>query len=329
IYHGIGPIFSALSLAGVGLLWAAAFHIVPMIPNTIGWRMLIVVGPKPSFFQMLYTVWVRESINGLLPVGRIGGELASYRVLTRMGSHATPVIVSLISDITLSLISQFLFTVLGLVLLLLRVEDADVAWRVFFGLLIFLPMLGGMIAMQRIGIGNVAIKMTAKLFGDQAKEFISDADLLDRMVRLVYLRISRVALSTLLQLLGWMLGAGELYWALYFLGHPATIADALMIEAVIQAISATLFVIPAAIGVQETAFVILCGLIGLPEDVGLALALARRFRDLVFFLPGLIVWQLHEVKHLVFRRRKGKRGKASTQPSRISAQVKSESSSDS
>jgi putative membrane protein len=304
IYHGIGPILGALSLAGFGLLWAAAFHIMPMIVNSYGWGMLIVLGPKPSFRQMVFAVWVRESVNGLLPVARIGGEAASYRVLTRMGCHATPVIVSLISDITLSMISLFLFTVLGLILLLMRVDDTAVIWRVFFGLLVFLPMMGGLIAMQRYGIGNMTIKLAGRLFGAQATDYIGDADLLDRMVRLVYRRPSRVVASTVLQLLGWMLGAGELYLALYFLGYPVEITDALMIESVIQAVSATLFVVPAAIGVQEGAFVLLCRLIGLPDDVGFALALARRFRDLIVFVPGLVVWQLQEAQRLVFRRSK-------------------------
>jgi hypothetical protein len=101
IYQGAGQVGTVVADAGIGLVWASLYHVVPMIVNAAAWRMLFVAGPSPSLLQMTYAVWIRESVNGLLPVARIGGEVVSYRVLTRMGFRPAPVAASLIADITL------------------------------------------------------------------------------------------------------------------------------------------------------------------------------------------------------------------------------------
>jgi putative membrane protein len=300
IYHGVGPILAALSTAGIGLVWASLFHVVPMTVNAYAWRVLFAVGPKPTLPRMVFTVWIREAVNTMLPVARVGGEAASYRVLTRMGYHAIPVVASLITDMTFSMVSQALFTIIGLVLLLMRAEDTAVIWRVVFGLLVFIPLVGGLIALQRYGIANLGAKLVARLFGTRWADYTSNADLLDRMIRLIYRRPSRILISTFGQFLGWVLGSGELWLALHYLGHPAPYTDALLLESMVQAVSATIFIVPGAIGVQEGAFVLFCTLIGLPADIGFALALARRFRDLLIYIPGLIAWQFREMKRLVF-----------------------------
>jgi uncharacterized membrane protein YbhN (UPF0104 family) len=50
--------------------------------------------------------------------------------------------------------------------------------------------------------------------------------------------------------------------------------------------------VPGALGLQEAGFLGLGMLLGLPAEVAAALAIARRLRDLIVFLPGLLagVW---------------------------------------
>src|SRR5215469_2417685 len=71
--------------AGMGLVLAAIVHILPMCANAWDWGSLIRAAQRPSFATMLKLVWIRESINGLLPVARVGGELVSFRLLGRAG----------------------------------------------------------------------------------------------------------------------------------------------------------------------------------------------------------------------------------------------------
>lgn len=68
----------------------------------------------------------------------------------------------------------------------------------------------------------------------------------------------------------------------------------MIIESLIQAVSSAAFVVPAAVGVQEAAFLMIGAALGLDPAAALALAGARRIRDAVLFMPGLLSWQLAE-----------------------------------
>jgi putative membrane protein len=302
IYQGAGQVGAAVAAGGVGLIWASLYHAVPMVVNAAAWRMLFVAGAPPSLLQMTYAVWIRESVNGLLPVARIGGEVVSYRVLTRLGFRPAPVAASLIADITLSMVSQFIFTITGLVMLLLRIDDTAEVWRVIGGLMVFLPLVAGMFALQRIGIVNLGARLVGTLFGDRWSDLIGNAARLDRVLRLVYRRATRVVGSVVWQLAGWALGAGEICLALRFLGHPIDLYDAFLLEAAAQAVSSAAFVVPGAIGVQEGAFLLFGTMLGLDPSIALAVGIARRIRDVVIFVPGLLVWQVTEARKLVVGR---------------------------
>jgi hypothetical protein len=44
--------------------------------------------------------------------------------------------------------------------------------------------------------------------------------------------------------------------------------------------------------------VVVCGLLGIPGDIALALSLIRRGREALFTVPGLIAWQIIEARRL-------------------------------
>ena len=55
------------------------------------------------------------------------------------------------------------------------------------------------------------------------------------------------------------------------------------------------------LGVQEAGFLVLGHALGLSPDIAAALALMRRCRDLLLYVPGLIAWQVQEGKWLLRR----------------------------
>jgi hypothetical protein len=67
-----------------------------------------------------------------------------------------------------------------------------------------------------------------------------------------------------------------------------------MLESVGQAIRGAAFAIPGALGVQEGGYLLLASLIGLPPNAGLALSLAKRTREILLGLPGLIYLHVSE-----------------------------------
>ena len=89
-----------------------------------------------------------------------------------------------------------------------------------------------------------------------------------------------------MSLVGWLVGTGEVWLALQFLGHPVDWVDALLLESVGQAIRGAAFAIPGSLGVQEGGYLLLAPLVGLPPETALALSLAKRAREIALGLAG-------------------------------------------
>jgi uncharacterized membrane protein YbhN (UPF0104 family) len=85
-----------------------------------------------------------------------------------------------------------------------------------------------------------------------------------------------------------VIGAGEVYIALRLLGSPVGWPDALMLESLGQAIRGAAFAIPGALGVQEGGYLLLAPFAGLAPDAALALSFAKRAREILLGVPGLI-----------------------------------------
>ena len=65
------------------------------------------------------------------------------------------------------------------------------------------------------------------------------------------------------------------------LGHPVSLADALVIESLAQALRNAGFMLPGALAVQEGAIIGAAALVGVPPAAALAVALVRRAREVV------------------------------------------------
>lgn len=123
-------------------------------------------------------------------------------------------------------------------------------------------------------------------------------DGLHEAVQAMYRNPRAVIVSFNWHLLSWLLGAGEVWLILYLIGSPVTLAEALVLESLGQAVRSAAFLVPGALGVQEGGFLLLGALYGLGPEVGLALSLAKRVRELLLGLPGLLAWQLAEGRRL-------------------------------
>jgi putative membrane protein len=298
-YQGFNVIFAALTSAGVGLLWASLFHIVPMTINAHAWQVLLGRSRRPVLAYMTWVTWLRESVNGLLPVARIGGEVLAVRLALQRGVRMGPAVASIVVDMTLGLASQFAYTMVGLVLLVEFSDDLTTRGSILLGLAVGVPVVIAFVIVQRNGLFAMVGKVAGALFGERFSALVGGAAALDRSVRMVYRRPMRLLICTVWQFVSYIVAAGEIWIALYFLGHPISVGEAILIDALTHAVSSAAFVVPAAIGVQEGGFMVIGGLLGLTPEIALALALARRARDLILFLPGLLAWQIAEGRKLL------------------------------
>jgi putative membrane protein len=279
-----------------GLMLAAAFHVVPMVANALAWKHLFPRPDRPGIPVLLYAIWVRESVNGVLPVARIGGEIAAYRILLHHIASRTQVAASLAADVALSVLSQAVFALLGLAMLFAAGHGGPFAEHLATAVAVLLVAGAAFMIAQRAGALAGIAGLVERVFSGRMEALHARALRLDRAIRDVHARHVDVVACLGFQIAAWVLSAGETWIALHFLGAPRSIPEALAIEATVQAINSAAFVVPAAIGVQEGAFVLIGGIMGLDATTALALAAARRLRDIAIYLPGLVAWHYAETK---------------------------------
>lgn len=283
--------------AGLGLVLAAVVHILPMWANAWDWRTLIRPAERPLLLTMLKIVWIRESVNGLLPVARVGGEIVSFRLLGRLGVRPATALGSLVVDIQLTLISQLLFAFLACAYVLdgSSSSAARTVSTLLWSISAAVPVLVLFALVQHARPFERFARVLNQVTSGKLVELVGKSVRIDQAVKLIWRRKGTVLrylfIWQTIQFIGFSL---EIWLALRVLGAQPTFAQACVIEALIQIVSSIAFLVPASLGVQEGGFVLIGSLFGFDAPTCLALAGARRIRDLLFYVPGLVAWQLAE-----------------------------------
>jgi len=302
IGSGYAQVLQALAQAGWGIVWTSLYHLVPMLFCVIGWQGLMPGKKRPSLGYFFYLLWLRTSINNLMPVARIGGEVVAVRLMTKDGIRKTDATAATVVELTVSVIAVFLFSLIGVGMFALHINNRNVVLQLILGLVLSLPVIAMLLFIQRAGFFGLLLKIFNLMFHDVGEKLAGHTARLDRAVQTMYRRQHRVLICGLWQFISWVSGTGEIWLALYFLGSPLSLAKCFMIEALIQASSSAAFVVPAALGVQEAGFFLFGVILGLTPQIAVALAVMRRCRDLIIFVPGLIAWQIQEGRWLLKKR---------------------------
>lgn len=293
-YQGVSAVVQALTVAGWALLLIALFHLVPLLLDALSWRGLIPHKERPDLGALTLARWIRESANGLLPVGQLGGQLVAVRMLMLHGVSGSTSAASVVVDITLGVTTQILFTLSGLGLLL-GPSDTPAGRAIFTATLVGLSLLAigaaGFCLAQRHGLFRLLKRLWGVIVGSRYELRLELAVRIDGAIRALYLNRRALWVSGVWRLASWIAGVGEIWLTLYFLGHPVSLAEAWILESLGQAVRTGAFIVPGALGVQEGAYILLGGLLGLDSAVSLAISLAKRIRELGLGLPGLLTWQ--------------------------------------
>jgi glycosyltransferase 2 family protein len=294
--QGVDGIGHALETAGWGILWASLFRLIPIMIAGEGWRVLMPGRNRPFFF-FTWLLWAREAINSLLPVAKVGGEIASVRMMRQAGFRASPAIASVIVETTLSVAAIFVYVLVGFGLLMTRGDDGQditATAQMFWGLGLAIPVVAGVVAAQHYGLIGVIARIMEKSFADKWPNMVRSTARLDRQVRAMYARKTRILACFGWSVLSWFAGGLEIWIALYFLEVPVSLTDALLLDALLHAATMVFFIVPAGLGVQEGALLLFGTMIGLPPETCLALAVMRRCREIAIYVPALIVWAVQE-----------------------------------
>ncbi|HEV2264936.1 MAG TPA: lysylphosphatidylglycerol synthase domain-containing protein [Stellaceae bacterium] len=298
----VGALWRDLMTVGFGLTIILALHVVVMAIDGMSWRALLPKRNAGSFVLLLWARWVRESTNLLLPVAQIGGEVAGVRLLTLNGVSLRSASASVILDKLAEGMSQLIFATAGLGILIVARGVSDLALAIATGLAIVSVAAIGIIAVQYAG-GFAGIErwlygVCMQIHPRARDAFASVAETIRSTGR-----TRPIAISVGQHLAAWCLGSGEVWLALRFMGHPISAPTALAIESLGSVITAAGFIVPGAIGVQETGYIAIGAALGLPAELGLAMSLVKRARQILLGLPALASWQAAELGWLRLRRR--------------------------
>ena len=302
---GAGAVADAMLLIGWGLLPVTAFHALPLVISTLSWREMLEAAGRPALATLVLVRWIRESVNNLLPVGQVGGELVGARLVHQSGVSGASALGSVVVDLTVGLLSQMVFVVIGLAVLLnysTAPAVLGVVWGVLAGMGIFLLCLLGFFAFQQHGMMRFGARIAGGLLKEGKKEhLVARASDVDQKIRAIY-RSPRIWRASAIRLVGWLSGAGEIWLIMYFLGKPIGFGEALVLEAFITGIRSAAFLVPGAIGIQEGAAIVFGSLFGISAADSLAISLGKRVREILLGVPGLVSWQMIEGRRLVDRK---------------------------
>jgi putative membrane protein len=295
ISQDLAAIVAILSRAGWGLLIVALFHFLPLVLDALAIRVLIKPGSiRHPYRDSLTARWLGESANSLMPGGQIGGPLLMTRHLSQCGMRMEEAAAAITVSTTLQTFAQILFALMGAALLGVQASrfsfSLDVT--VLMASAFLAVQVGGFYLIQRRGLFSKLMRAVKRLSGKRDwSHWISHAQAIDTAVEEAYRRDGAVMASFFLSLVGWVVGTGEVYLILHFLGMPVSWRDALLLESLGQAIRGAGFAIPGALGVQEGGYLLLAPLAALGPDTALALSLAKRARELLLGVPGILYLQ--------------------------------------
>lgn len=277
---------------GFGLV--LGLYLIAFWIDAASWLLAIETAP----FSWLWT-WrafsariAGEAYNSLIPAAGMGGEPIKAEILKRRFGISLKVGgASLIIAKTVNMIALVAFLIFGFAIIQgMGALPNTVKMFAGLGLAILICATAGFFFLQRYRLtSRLARYLTRASHRDWVRRSLTNIEDIDQIFVAFYRnRFSRFAWALSLASVNWFLGIVEIYVVMIFLGHPVDWAVAWVIEAATQMMRTAAFFIPAAIGVQEGTFLFVCGLLTGNPTLGIAAALIRRAREIVWISVGLI-----------------------------------------
>jgi putative membrane protein len=299
VRQGAMSVGSAVATAGWAVLGIAAFHLIPIFLDAIAWYVLFPRALRPCWQSLYWMRWVGESISNLVPSAAVGGDIVRARLATITGTPMAGAAASVIVDVTLGVVTQIAFTLLGLVLLVRATGRSSLVGPTVIGAVIGIVAIAGFYVAQRLGIFRfVSVIITRLVKSKEWSSLVQSGETLDQTVRDFYSRRNGVITCCIVTMVSLIGSSGEIYIALVALGLHASFLNALILQSMAMTVRSAAFPVPGQLGVQESGYLVIGNLLGIPGETAFAISLLARFRDLLVGVPALVVWQVIEGRRL-------------------------------
>lgn len=266
-------------------------HLIAVALCGVAWFVPFADARRGTWKTFVLARWIRDAINQILPLVPLGGEVLGARVVINHGFSGPSVAALTIVDVTAEMLSQIVFSLIGVAFWLARHRADGLPHWVWIGLLLLLPMVGGLVLAQKLGLVRLLERIADKLMPEAWRRPEESRSIHDLLIAF-YARSGRFFAAVVVHLAAWFAATLGVWMALRIIGHPLGWDEVVSLETVIYAVRAVAFLVPAALGVQEGAYLLAGAAFGLPPEAALALALIKRGREISLGLPALLTWQL-------------------------------------
>ena len=290
-WDAVATVLSRLSVEGLAAV--CLVQVGAIVGCATAWRTVLPGGSLPA---LVGSRAIRDGVSSVLAILPGLGEAAGIRALAVFGTPPAPATASGLVDLAAEILSQALFTMIGVVALLALSGGAEAGRGTAILAAAAVPTVA-FVALLGTAPGHaLLVRLLARLgqagapvAGELGQEVAAEIG------RLVGQR-RRVAACTLLHLAAWFLSAVQIWVAALALDHPLSGTAALALAAMAHAVRGVFFVVPWGAGVQEAGFVVAGAMVGMDEPTAFAISLVTRARDLVLGLPALGLWAFVEAR---------------------------------
>jgi putative membrane protein len=292
LWQGVGVVASTVALVGWWFPLLVAWYVFPVL--AMGWSWALVFPPRagPPLAALTYINYLGASVNALLPVGAIGGEVVKALMVVRRGVAGSLAGAAVVTDKAAQAASQLAFGLMGVGALIFLEAQADIVTGLLGATLFFCVLLGAFFWFQREGMfTRLAHGIERMARGRLWWNVVGGASQLDAALDRIYHHRWRITGACAWRLVARLLFVVETWVIANLMGHPIGWVEALMLESLTQTVRGMAFVVPSGLGAQEGAFLLLAGAAGLPTEVALALSLVKRGREICAGAPALLVLQ--------------------------------------
>lgn len=300
---GFGAVFAAVTRAGLGGLALLVFYaLLVFLTLAAAWLALLPMRQRRPFWQSYLARVVRDSIAEISPFSPVGGMAAAARLMILKGMDPAYAAASVTADGTTEAMAQVAFLAFGVGVGLAHyhgLAGSPLVQALMATLLLAIPAIVALIVLQKKG-ADFAQKTAARFF-PQAREGTSFRDAIHEL----YDSPPRLALSSTFHLISWVAAGGGTYLGFHLVGAHIDLLDAVALEALLSTLRSIAAFVPAAVGVQEAGYAVLAPLFGIPAELGLAVSLLKRAREIVIGVPALLYWQGVESRSALMGKRDG------------------------
>jgi putative membrane protein len=276
--------------------WLAPFVLIPYAltygADTLGWNFAFGSRNRHGLgFRRLYRIrWCGEAVNNVIPSANIGGEATKVYLLRKGGVSVGDAAASVIVGRTVQTLTQVAFIALGSAAFLHIAGNAsELRTGMAIILMVSVAAVATLFWLQTHGMFTLLLRLFDTFHWHlghlEAKR--EHLQRIDRRVLEFYRNDRRhFLMSAGAYLAGWFLDTLDVFVVAFLLGLPITWLQALAIESFIGIAKLLGFLVPGALGVQESSIALVCRWAGLPDTFGAAYAIIRRGRDVVFASAG-------------------------------------------